>query len=51
MHAPILQDVFQTGPLHWQEWVFLACIPLPVFFIEELRKKIVRGRRSSAQVE
>nr|WP_230678566.1 cation-transporting P-type ATPase [Lacticaseibacillus zhaodongensis] len=42
MYAPLLQDVFQTGPLYWQEWLFLVVIPFPIFFIEELRKKIVR---------
>jgi magnesium-transporting ATPase (P-type) len=49
MHAPVLQGVFQTGPLGWAEWLFLICIPIPVFLIEELRKYIVR-RGSSKPV-
>ncbi|WP_127849073.1 cation-translocating P-type ATPase [Lacticaseibacillus hulanensis] len=42
MYVPILQDVFETGPLGLPEWIFLVCIPIPVFLVEELRKKIDR---------
>lgn len=50
MYVPLMQGVFQTGPLHWQEWVFLACIPIPIFLIEELRKKIVRDHSSKPAI-
>lgn len=45
MYAPLLQEVFGTGPLGWPEWIFLICIPLPVLLIEEARKAIVRRRQ------
>ena len=48
MYAPLLQSVFETGPLGWQEWLFLICIPIPVFLIEELRKFAVRRHRHGA---
>ena len=48
MYAPLLQSVFETGPLGWQEWLFLICIPIPVFLIEELRKYAVRRHRHGA---
>lgn len=50
MYVPVLQDVFETGALGWQEWIFLACIPIPVFLIEELRKKIVRDHSRKPQI-
>ncbi|GAD16086.1 P-type (transporting) HAD superfamily ATPase [Lentilactobacillus otakiensis DSM 19908 = JCM 15040] len=42
MYVPFLQGVFNTGPLNVTEWIFLFCIPLPIFLVEELRKYIVR---------
>lgn len=42
MYVPFLQGVFNTGPLNLSEWIFLFCIPVPIFLIEELRKYIVR---------
>nr|WP_318842576.1 cation-transporting P-type ATPase [Lentilactobacillus parabuchneri] len=42
MYVPFLQGVFNTGPLNLSEWIFLFCIPVPIFMIEELRKYIVR---------
>lgn len=45
MYVPLLRGVFQTGALNWADWIFLVCIPLPVFLIEELRKAIVRRQK------
>lgn len=50
MYVPVLQGVFETGPLGWQEWLFLVCVPIPVFLIEELRKKIMRERGSQSRI-
>lgn len=50
MYVPVLQGVFQTGALGWQEWLFLICIPVPVFLIEELRKRIARGNNNPVQI-
>ena len=45
MYVPLLRGIFQTGALNWADWIFLVCIPLPVFLIEELRKAIVRRQK------
>lgn len=50
MYVPMLQDVFQTGPLNAEEWLFLICIPIPVFFLEEFRKKLVRHYKSATSI-
>ena len=50
MYVPLLQDVFQTGPLNAEEWLFLICIPIPVFFLEEFRKKLVRHYKSATSI-
>ena len=42
MYVPFLQGAFNTGPLNVSEWIFLFCIPVPIFLIEEFRKLIVR---------
>ena len=41
---PPLQGVFHTGPLGWQDYVFLCCIPPVVVAIEEARKAWLRHR-------
>ena len=48
---PPLQGVFHTGPLGWQDYVFLCCIPPVVLAIEEARKAWLRHRdkRRAAQ--
>ena len=42
---PPLQGVFHTGPLGWQDYVFLCCIPPVVIAIEEARKAWLRHRK------
>ena len=38
--VPILQTVFHTAPLSWDECLYLCCIPFVILAIEELRKFI-----------
>ncbi|EHO53633.1 hypothetical protein HMPREF9104_00489 [Lentilactobacillus kisonensis F0435] len=42
MYQPFLQEIFNTGPLNVAEWVFLFCIPIPLFLLEEARKWAAR---------
>lgn len=42
--VPILQTVFHTAPLSWDEYLYLCCIPFVILAIEELRKFIWRHR-------
>lgn len=42
MYLPFLQKLFGTTGIQLQDWLFLICIPLPLIFIEEIRKKIIR---------
>ncbi len=49
MYVPFLQGVFNTGPLNVSEWIFLFCIPVPLFLIEEFRKLIVRKIKAHRQ--
>lgn len=44
MYVPFMQSIFDTAPLGVTEWIILAIIPIPVFLIEEYRKKIVRNK-------
>ncbi len=44
---PPLQGVFHTGPLGWQDYVFLCCIPPVVIGIEEARKAWLRHRKAA----
>lgn len=45
MYQPFLQEIFNTGPLNLSEWLFLFCIPIPLFLLEEGRKWLVRKIR------
>ena len=40
--VPVLQTVFHTAPLGWDDCVYLCCIPFVILGIEELRKLIWR---------
>lgn len=42
VYTPFFQGLFNTAPLNIHDWLFLACIPIPLFLIEELRKYIAR---------
>lgn len=49
MEVPLLQEIFNTAPLNSAEWLFLACIPIPLFLLEEGRKLLVRHLRVRSQ--
>ncbi len=49
MEVPLLQEIFNTAPLNSAEWLFLACIPIPLFLLEEGRKLLVRRLRARSQ--
>ena len=40
--VPVLQTVFHTAPLGWDDCIYLCCIPFVILGIEELRKLIWR---------
>ena len=40
--VPVLQTVFHTAPLGWDDCFGLCCIPFVILGIEELRKLIWR---------
>jgi len=42
IYVPFLQTTFHTAAIGWQEWLFLAVIPIPILLVEELRKALVR---------
>ena len=42
MHVPILQNVFGTTSIGWENWIFLFCIPPIIIMLEEIRKAFSR---------
>lgn len=42
VYTPFFQGLFNTAPLNLRDWLFLICIPIPLFLIEELRKYVAR---------
>lgn len=42
VYTPICQKIFQTIGIGWQEWGILFIFMVVIFFIEELRKKMLR---------
>ena len=46
IYIPFLNGIFNTAPISWVEWLYLICIPFIVFGVEEIRKKIMRKKRS-----
>ena len=46
IYIPFLNGIFNTAPISWVEWLYLICIPFVVFGVEEVRKKILRKKRS-----
>ncbi|WP_057002322.1 cation-translocating P-type ATPase [Agrilactobacillus composti] len=42
IYTPFLQGVFNTTGIGLREWLFLICIPIPLFLIEEYRKYLSR---------
>lgn len=46
VYTPGVQELFNTAPLEFSDWLFLFAIPIPVFLLEEARKWIDRKRRN-----
>ena len=42
VHVPVVQPFFNTAPLAGEIWLFMLLAPVTIFFIEELRKLLVR---------
>jgi P-type Ca2+ transporter type 2C len=42
LYAPIMQRIFRTVPLSFEQWVFIFALTAPLFIIEELRKMVFR---------
>lgn len=51
MYIPFLNGIFNTAPISWIEWLYLICIPLIVFGIEELRKKYLHTKRKGVDLK
>ncbi|MEN6340774.1 MAG: cation-transporting P-type ATPase [Clostridiaceae bacterium] len=41
-YVPFLQNIFNTAPLGWTDWIFLVVLPFPILLLEELRKYFAR---------
>ncbi len=48
MYMPFLHGLFNTAPLGWREWAFLAAIPFVVLLLTELPKAAMRGRAGTS---
>jgi len=42
IYVPFLQGIFETAPIGLKEWVFLILCPIPIVFLDEIRKSISR---------
>jgi Ca2+-transporting ATPase len=51
MYVPVLQRVFSTAPLNWQEWAILALF-MPVLLVaDEIRKFVLRRMTRRTDIE
>ncbi|MFC1842629.1 cation-translocating P-type ATPase [Candidatus Dependentiae bacterium] len=46
LHNPVMQRIFDTKPISGSEWVLIFVLSSSIFFIEEIRKFIVRRWRN-----
>lgn len=44
IYTPFLQPIFNTAPIYIREWVYLFAWTPVIFFLDELRKAIIRMR-------
>ena len=51
MYVPVLQRVFSTAPLSWQEWGVMALFSPVLLFADEIRKYILRARTRAADLK
>lgn len=49
-YMPFCHGLFNTAPIHWQEWIYLVLCPIPVLLFEEIRKVFLR-KKEKARVE
>ncbi len=42
IYLPFMQQIFQTAPIAWSDWVFLVCCPVVIILLDEIRKVIAR---------
>lgn len=50
VYIPVFHDLFNTAPLGFNEWLFLALCPIPIVAIEECRKYFVRKKSVQKEV-
>lgn len=51
MYVPFLQNIFNTAPVGWKEWLFLCTLPFPILFLEEARKAYLNKMHRSLIVD
>jgi magnesium-transporting ATPase (P-type) len=44
VYVPFLQNIFNTAPIGWREWLFVFAWTPVIFFADELRKNFLRRR-------
>ena len=44
IYTPFLQPIFNTAPIYIREWIYLFAWTPVIFFLDELRKAIIRMR-------
>jgi len=50
IYVPFLQPIFNTAPIGLQEWIYLFAWTPVIFFLDELRKLILRWRERRVSV-
>lgn len=43
LHNPLMQKIFRTVPITFNQWCVVIAVASPIFFVEEIRKYIVRN--------
>jgi magnesium-transporting ATPase (P-type) len=51
MYIPVLQRVFSTAPLTWQEWGIMALFAPVLLIADEIRKYILRATTRAADLK
>ena len=50
IYTPFLQPIFNTAPIGLHEWAYLFAWTPVIFFLDELRKAILRWRDGKARL-
>jgi len=48
VYVPFFQNIFSTGPLHLTDWLYVFAWTPVIFFVDELRKALLRRREQRA---